>query len=308
MEMMYELMDFFKEFTIDELPPNLLSKKIGKLIKPLAEKMHIAKISLSGTIEAGYCQKKTEIPPETIYEKIFTSGNQIVTEEYKYNNKDHFILKAWSVKKSEWTEEETAQVRFLLQLINMMFSKSQLIRQIKKAENTDSLTGVYNSAGIMELGNMIVQKKLLPKFSVAFMNIQQFKLINQRLGSKNGDILMKNYAEYISANIGKDGAFARLGADKFLLLLKTSRIPDFVKLLGNLLLPLKSDTINTHVEIKVKAGICYGNIMPQNAPFDAIVNNAAAAFNVAHDSKVEDFVFYSPETGKKPASKPVLPK
>lgn len=41
-------------------------------------------------------------------------------------------------------------------------------KMLLRAQETDTLTGALNTAGIIRLGNMIAEKKLLQRFTVVF--------------------------------------------------------------------------------------------------------------------------------------------
>ncbi|MBR6403486.1 MAG: EAL domain-containing protein [Eubacterium sp.] len=46
-------------------------------------------------------------------------------------------------------------------------------------------------------------------------DLKNFTIINQEIGRKNGDIVMRNYFDLLSNTIGEDGIVCRLGGDKF---------------------------------------------------------------------------------------------
>lgn len=50
----------------------------------------------------------------------------------------------------------------------VLFSRSRMNKMLLRAQETDTLTGALNTAGIIRLGNMIAEKKLLQRFTVVF--------------------------------------------------------------------------------------------------------------------------------------------
>lgn len=85
----------------------------------------------------------------------------------------------------------------------------------------DSLTGLPNRARFREaLAESIASSQREGSwFSVALLDIDHFKTINDTLGHDKGDVLLCALAERIGAALPHDGLAARLGGDEFALLL-----------------------------------------------------------------------------------------
>ena len=59
------------------------------------------------------------------------------------------------------------------------------------------------------------EDKLAGKLAFHF-DLKNYTIVNQEIGRKNGDIVMRNYFNLISDLIGDDGIICRLGGDKFI--------------------------------------------------------------------------------------------
>ena len=80
------------------------------------------------------------------------------------------------------------------------------------AANIDPLTGIYNRRGCMsQLGNGD------RRYALIFIDIDNFKQINDTYGHKRGDEVLKTVARIIVTHIRKDDIFCRYGGDEFLL-------------------------------------------------------------------------------------------
>ena len=115
-------------------------------------------------------------------------GDDVISIHQNIPNVGNSTFSAYCVKKSTWSEDEKSDISFLLQLIYVLFSRSRMNKMLLRAQETDTLTGALNTAGIIRLGNMIAEKKLLQRFTVVFFNIKQFRQIN--------DPHMSNYPKY----------------------------------------------------------------------------------------------------------------
>lgn len=88
----------------------------------------------------------------------------------------------------------------------------------------DYLTGLGNRRNFFELAEKEIKRsqRYSHSFSVAYIDIDNFKSINDRFGHDEGDKLLRSVAEVIKRNIRITDIDARLGGDEFGLLLPES--------------------------------------------------------------------------------------
>jgi len=104
----------------------------------------------------------------------------------------------------------------------LLISNVMSILKIKNAEavfaRKDTLTGALNIRGLKEVFQSLVDGKLLKKpFSVIFFDLDNFKQVNDKLGHKEGDRVLKIVGNVIMESIRDRDIFARVGGDEFLL-------------------------------------------------------------------------------------------
>ncbi|MBU1342899.1 MAG: diguanylate cyclase [Proteobacteria bacterium] len=85
----------------------------------------------------------------------------------------------------------------------------------------DSLTGLFNKA---YLRNALIQHLSLAKrhntdLSILFLDIDDFKEINDTFGHSSGDIILKTVADTISRELRTSDTAARFGGDEFVILM-----------------------------------------------------------------------------------------
>jgi len=90
----------------------------------------------------------------------------------------------------------------------------------EKAADTDELTGILNVRGFKDrLAEEYARStRSGTPFSLAFIDIDNFKTVNDTLGHATGDILLISVAETINDNLRKTDHQARLGGDEFVIL------------------------------------------------------------------------------------------
>ncbi|MFH0975229.1 MAG: GGDEF domain-containing protein [Spirochaetota bacterium] len=108
--------------------------------------------------------------------------------------------------------------------------RSALHKQ-KNLARIDSLTSIANSRAFYEIASMEFNKAKRHGFpiSVIYMDLDNFKAINDNYGHSTGDLLLKLAANTIIKNIRTIDIAARLGGDEFAILLtQTGAEPAYI--------------------------------------------------------------------------------
>jgi len=81
----------------------------------------------------------------------------------------------------------------------------------------DDLTGLVNSRAFMETLSYEVErfKRGSSTFSVGYIDLDEFKVVNDRYGHQKGDELLKSVAEIFRHSLRKTDVIARMGGDEF---------------------------------------------------------------------------------------------
>ncbi|MBH5319285.1 GGDEF domain-containing protein [Paenibacillus sp. GSMTC-2017] len=98
----------------------------------------------------------------------------------------------------------------------MLTSMSSLLGymiELEKASVTDSLTGLYNRRYLTHLCNSGSDKL----YSVLFIDIDDFKEVNDQFGHDTGDALLLEIAGRLKQNVRKSDVLIRYGGDEFLI-------------------------------------------------------------------------------------------
>lgn len=104
----------------------------------------------------------------------------------------------------------------LIYTIALTILSMQLHHRDKQAV-TDFLTGLRNRRGLYTLlRNKIEDEK---PFHVVYIDLGNFKLINDNYGHKYGDELLKVMSDRMNEVVGKNGTLTRMGGDEFVLVL-----------------------------------------------------------------------------------------
>jgi len=126
-------------------------------------------------------------------------------------------------------------VRFGYFMIHTYFFAQfiKLYEKTKLSSLTDSLTGIVNTRYFIELFERELRKvkRTNNAFTLCYVDLDNFKFINDTYGHQVGDSLLKLIARTVNQNIRPSDIFARLGGDEFALLLPESEYTESDKLI-----------------------------------------------------------------------------
>jgi len=93
-------------------------------------------------------------------------------------------------------------------------------RVFKRQSITDALTGIYNRLKLVEDLSYAIKRSKLTKseFSIILLDIDNFKLVNDRFGHLVGDELLKAFSSLLVSSIRKSDIVGRWGGEEFLII------------------------------------------------------------------------------------------
>ncbi|WP_226682644.1 sensor domain-containing protein [Sutcliffiella horikoshii] len=139
-------------------------------------------------------------------------------------------------------------------------------------------------------------KKSKEKLAVLFIDFDRFKLINDSLGHRVGDELLKWEIERISALLPANCYFARFGGDKFSLSYTGfESIDEVISMAKSILITIKQPIKYLEKEFYVTASIGVSLYPNDGIAAESLLKNADAAMNQAKKLGGNKIKFYSDE-------------
>lgn len=160
----------------------------------------------------------------------------------------------------------------------------QMERERSFLSTHDPLTGLLNRRAFEEEVERAVRRAREKRVqqAVLFLDIDQFKLINDTCGHFAGDELLKRTVERLQAHLPAGSAFARLGGDEFAALLPDPRGPEAVALAQQLRATLERSRFSWEDRVfEIAASIGVAQIHSQTPDGGAALAAADAACFVA---------------------------
>lgn len=112
-------------------------------------------------------------------------------------------------------------IGFLIYLIYSIFDKKRYEKQLEKLAYYDSLTGLPNRKMFNDRLEKAIAMAERQRYNVAvmFLDLDDFKSVNDTLGHNAGDLFLRDIAERLKSVARTEDTVARLGGDEFIIIL-----------------------------------------------------------------------------------------
>ncbi len=219
----------------------------------------------------GFAYEIWRISPDTNKKQMIANSNYIYNQHASYVEKTMTILNAeWYFRLSpirNWYQyPETWIFTFAGLLISFLLAFLVLhnydLRKMKAEMEYltfhDPLTGVLNRRGMLHALETLMALAQ-EKFVLCYIDLNQFKSINDTYGHTTGDKMLRQFATIFEQHLDEQHLFARIGGDEFILIFKHTDDEGIVKgFLDQIAATLKDAAMMSHtvnIPISFSAGL-----------------------------------------------------
>lgn len=144
---------------------------------------------------------------------------------------------------------------------------SNLRHRLRKEEelaDTDPLTGAFNCRAFYEL----VEKEILRSrrynhpFTIAYIDLDNFKMVNDRYGHTIGDDLLQKIALIMKANKRETDIAARLGGDEFAIMFLETGFHDSANVVRKIVTCMLDEMRKTELPVTFSVGVVTYEVAP----------------------------------------------
>lgn len=241
------------------------------------------------------CAKKLrKINSETWIPIIFLSSSvddNNISQGIKAGG-DYYLLKPFS--------ETTlaAKIMAMQHIVDAQKKLYETTNQLTKLSSLDALTGVENRLQFEK----IIQEKIdyaqhnNTKFALLFINIDNFKSINDNLGYHTGDLLLKAIAERLKSSLQKNDLIARLNGDEFAIVINDIHTQDGAEYYAKKISATLSSNyhlLNYDIQISCSIGIACHPM--SGTTTETLIQRAETAMYHAKKSGRNNYQYYTEE-------------
>ena len=271
--------------------PTQIQEKLSSEILPLAKALGIARIELETRPSDNPDDTRKASQPIRIFDRGTAIGDPVSTECAKGDNGIAAIL-MYPAKGNEFSPEALTDIEFLSSVIGALFEHSKLKELIYTASITDAATGAHNPHYLVQMGNMLEEKGLLPKYTAFFINLKNFKYVNKSLGPERSNSVLKIYAQSAKAFLKEGEIFVRLGGDNFFALIFSERINDFLNTF--VIFPINERKQDSELIVQVMARMGVYRAV-EGDTFNELMNRSAVALDLGRNVLNKDITLFKPE-------------
>jgi diguanylate cyclase (GGDEF)-like protein len=152
----------------------------------------------------------------------------------------------------------------------------------------DNLTGLTNRRGLdAHLQEALTRTQMTNTLSgFVFIDIDDFKSVNDTYGHDQGDVLLKEFASRVQSSLGEDSLVARLAGDEFAILIESVESADDLKARLDLVFegvrrPFELPAETLRITCSAGAALCSG----QEQVTEVLRMTDKAMYRAKHDGK-----------------------
>jgi diguanylate cyclase (GGDEF)-like protein/PAS domain S-box-containing protein len=222
-------------------------------------------------------------------------------EEQGYWQGELFLGKKLGVSIPVWAQfqyvEKGGSILYLVTALDISQQK-MMENSIDFLKNYDALTGLPNRNLLNDRVKVAVAtaKRMKVKVGVLYLDIDNFKMINDNLGVPLGDVLLQKFTKRISILFRETDTFARIGGDDFVLVCFGMNYNNELLVIINRIresLEKPFYVFNNKINLTISVG---ASIFPDDTddPYK-LISYAEAALETAKDYGRNTYILYRPK-------------
>lgn len=161
-----------------------------------------------------------EMIPENMKSKESTMYLFLPIFNQKYIHGYYVAKNSYELLKNKTAYNWTRNFGTIIEKYRQTSIYRMLSEQMKFLSTQDSLSGLFNRAGLKKYGSKLFEKNLEEgnPTQIIFVDINSMKTINDKFGHLQGDLAVKTVAEAISFSIPSGYIAVRYGGDEFVII------------------------------------------------------------------------------------------
>ena len=178
----------------------------------------------------------------------------------------------WTSQRSVRINDETVVLSASIDITE----RKSIERELERLAYLDAMTGLPNRTSIeLHINDLLHRSRDGDRFAVAFIDLDNFKHVNDYYGHAIGDALLIEVAKRLSAVIRASDTPARISGDEFVLVLEpVEGLHDLSSLVNRILQDIKRPFYIDNFEIFASASVGVSLFPEHGRSYDALRRNA----------------------------------
>lgn len=243
-----------------------------------------------------------------VFKKNDDHSDNFTESKFNYGNPENLNIEI-TIKRNSLvilSQEDEKQLICCIKIIYAFLSKQKYETIVETSKMYDIKTGFLSLQGFYKKFAEIFIKNQQQNYSLFFMNVKDFKLINRKYGHEEGSKIMGQISRNINIFLNSNSFFAHLGGDNFLVCIENCDVNLFIKLISKF--PVETKNFKGEKEnyyLSFHAGICRDfssdDVNKSNAPanISKFIENASIAMNISkRNPSMNGIVYFNDEIRK----------
>ncbi|WP_417672206.1 diguanylate cyclase [Roseibium sp.] len=169
--------------------------------------------------------------------------------------------------------------------------------RLERIASIDDLTNIFNRRAFMERADTEIARYRRTKntFTVALLDIDHFKSINDTYGHATGDDVLKRFSEIIGTALRAVDVFGRVGGEEFCILLDSTGPEDALMVCERLREKIEAGCSLPHMTGKVTCSMGLATVQKEDIEFSALMQRADIALYEAKETGRNRCCLFKPE-------------
>jgi diguanylate cyclase (GGDEF)-like protein len=177
----------------------------------------------------------------------------------------------------------------------LIYNKRKLKEKLIHNANYDMLTDLPNRLLFNDRvkQTLEISKRYNQRFALMFLDLDDFKKVNDNYGHKAGDTVLKEISKRINDFIRTSDTFARIGGDEFIIILNNIKSKKDISKVATMIIEIVSKPIKVNKSSNVIIGVSIGiSVFPEDGDAeDEILKKADNAMYKAKTKGKNNFCF-----------------
>lgn len=282
----------FRDAILDNVPDMLaMSKRIGAAIPPICNILNIGYIKLKLIAPSSIIAKDGLNDEKTIYEDSNGYESMPLIQTYRTGENGIVTIEIKAKKSHKFTPPELQAVKLICDDMFIILGRSRLMSAVHYASQTDTMTGAPNTAKLIHHSIELKAKNKLQNFSGLFVNLKNYKYINQSKSPAVGDKGITIFTHTVMAMCHDDEIIARLGGDNFFVLVRKENRDMFIKALSSMKVNVPMPQAPA-IQLNIQSRIGVYDIQ-QGDSMNEIMHCSSVALNESRVHPGNDVVYFA---------------
>ena len=282
----------FRDAILDNIPDmTAMSKRVSAAIPPICNILNIGFIKIKLIAPSSIIARNGLNQERVMYEDPNGYESMPIIQTYRTGENGMATIEIRAKKSHKFTPPELQAAKLISDDIFIILGRSRLMSAIHYASQTDTMTGAPNTAQLVHHSIELKAKNKLQNFSGLFLNLKNYKYINQSKSPAIGDMGITSFTRSVMAMCHDDEMIARLGGDNFFVLVKKENRDIFVKALSSMNVSVTVAHGPT-IPLTIQSRIGVYDIQPQDS-MNEIMHCSSVALNESRLHPGNDIVYFT---------------